>query len=282
MLPGLKIATCAISPSCWRLTRAMIDPGTEEFGVMFGSVGSAFLSQRGRSFELGVGDAGACFHSEPADLTLPRGSGRHVGLVVPLKPLAALAPDIEARRPCRIAGDSDALRLLTSYLDVLADATTLASPELRRAVVTHVHDLIALAMGATRDGAELASGRGLRAARLRAVKGDVLANLASHDLSVTTVAKRQRITPRYVHMLFEREGTTFSRFVLRARLAAANRMLADMRHDQRSIAAIAYEAGFGDLSYFNRMFRSCYGATPREIRTSVPQSRPRADVDDGW
>jgi AraC-like DNA-binding protein len=33
-----------------------------------------------------------------------------------------------------------------------------------------------------------------------------------------------------------------------------------------SITAIAFDAGFGDLSYFNRTFRRRYGATPSDIR----------------
>ena len=89
-LPGLKIGVCTISASDWRRTPAMVDPGTEEFGLMFGSAGPAVLSQNGRSFELAAGDAGTCSNAEPADLVLPCANGQHLGLVVPLKPLAAL------------------------------------------------------------------------------------------------------------------------------------------------------------------------------------------------
>ena len=265
-LPGLKIGTCSISASHWRRTRMLLDPDAEWFGLMFGMEGPALLSQRGRSLELGTGDAATCSHSEPADLSLPSENGRHVGLVVPLKPMAALVPDLERSVPKRIARHSDPLRLLVGYLDALADATTLANPELCRTVVTHVHDLIALAIGAGRDGTELASGRGLRAARLRAAKADILENLTSHQLSATTVAKRQGITPRYVHMLFETEGTTFSQYVVGRRLALARRLLADPRQDGRTITEIAFEAGFGDLSYFNRVFRRRFGMTPRSAR----------------
>jgi AraC-like DNA-binding protein len=43
-------------------------------------------------------------------------------------------------------------------------------------------------------------------------------------------------------------------------------MLVDLRFGDRSISAVAYEAGFGDLSYFNRTFRRRYGATPSDVR----------------
>jgi AraC-like DNA-binding protein len=35
---------------------------------------------------------------------------------------------------------------------------------------------------------------------------------------------------------------------------------------QNPVGAIAYDAGFGDLSYFNRSFKRRYGATPRDVR----------------
>ncbi len=265
-LPGLKIASCSISASHWQRTRTMVDPGTDCFGLMFGTAGRALLSQRGRALELGPGDAGTCSHAEPADLALPCENQRHVGLVVPLKPLAALVPDLEAAFPTRIARSNAALRLLTDYLGAFADVSALAGPELRRMAVVHVHDLVALAIGASRDGTELAAGRGLRAARLRAAKADILDNLASRQLSAAAVAKRLGITARYVHMLFDAEGTTFSQFALGGRLMLARRLLADPRHDRRTISEIAYGAGFGDLSYFNRAFRRRFGITPSEAR----------------
>ncbi|WP_119301426.1 helix-turn-helix transcriptional regulator [Dongia deserti] len=83
---------------------------------------------------------------------------------------------------------------------------------------------------------------------------------------MAAVAKRQGISPRYLHMLFECEGTSFSQFVLGERLAAARRLLTDPRQDHRTVTEIAYAVGFGDLSYFNHAFRRRYGATPREMR----------------
>jgi AraC-like DNA-binding protein len=44
--------------------------------------------------------------------------------------------------------------------------------------------------------------------------------------------------------------------------------LMDQRWADRSIASIAFDVGFGDLSYFNRTFKRFYGASPSEIRRS--------------
>ena len=40
----------------------------------------------------------------------------------------------------------------------------------------------------------------------------------------------------------------------------------DPRFADRSITSVSFDAGFGDVSYFNRSFRRRFGATPSEIR----------------
>jgi AraC-like DNA-binding protein len=45
--------------------------------------------------------------------------------------------------------------------------------------------------------------------------------------------------------------------------------LSDPHFADRSIAALALEAGFGDLSYFNRAFRRRYGDAPSEMRAGA-------------
>jgi AraC-like DNA-binding protein len=93
-------------------------------------------------------------------------------------------------------------------------------------------------------------------------------------LTPAAVARRQRITPRYVHKLLEGEGLTFSAFVVGQRLSRAHRILSDPRLADRNIGSVAFDVGFSDLSYFNREFRRRYAATPTEIRQSAMKSDP--------
>jgi len=78
-----------------------------------------------------------------------------------------------------------------------------------------VYDLMALAIGATDEGREMANKRSVRAARLESIKADLNQNATLH---LDQLASRQRISARYVQMLFEEQGTTFSDFVLERRL----------------------------------------------------------------
>ena len=132
-----------------------------------------------------------------------------------------------------------------------------------------MHDLIAATIRAARDGRAIAEGCGIAAARLRAIMTEISTHLCDGDLSVAKIARNHRLTPRYIHKLFENEGLTFSSFVLGQRLSRAHRILSDPQLADRNISSVAFDVGFGDLSYFNRSFRRRYAVTPTDIRQSA-------------
>jgi AraC-like DNA-binding protein len=183
--------------------------------------------------------------------------------------------DAAVMRPIR--RQTTALAWLTRYVaTVLADSPLddplATSVDVRQLIVNHVYDIVASAVAAARDSALVADGLGIRAARLRAITSYINAHLGSPELSVATVAAHHHITPRYVHKLLESRGTTYSALVLSQRLARVHRMLTDSRFAGRSISALAFDTGFGDLSYFNREFRRRYHATPSEVRRAAAKS----------
>jgi AraC-like DNA-binding protein len=263
--PGLRAVWFNIvTPMRYRRTPMMVAEGDDSFAVLVKPRGLLAVSQRNRAVSLGAGDAVALLHAEPARMIISQ--VEHIGLKVPRAALVPLMGDVESAAMRLIPQNTEALRLLMIYLGALRKDPALMTPELRAVAVTHIHDLIAIAFGATRDGAAIANRRGMRAARLRAIKADILANLGNLELTVTAIALRQHVTPRYIHMLFETAGITFSAFVLGERLMRAHRMLSNPCCARLSVSAIAFAAGFGDLSYFNRTFRRRFGATPSELR----------------
>jgi AraC-like DNA-binding protein len=228
--------------------------------------GSGIAHQGDREVRLEDGDA----------VVATRGSGgfgivrptpvRFIGFRLPRDVVAPLVGRLDDSTIRIVPRGTEALDLLVVYAGAIADGQRLHTPELRRLAVTHIHDLIGAIVGITRDGLAIAEGRGIRAARLRAIIADITANLGDCDLTAAAVARCQHMTPRCVHKLFEGEGFTFSAFVLDRRLSRAHRILNEPRFRDRSISSVAFDVGFGDLSYFNRVFRRRYEATPSEIR----------------
>lgn len=265
-LPGLCTMECMTMPARQRRTSALIADGDDAIFLPMNLSGTGSFSQRGHEVSLGEGDAALVLQGEPAVTVHSQVHG--TALLVPRAALSSLVANVEDAAMRVIPRDNEALRLLRGYLKIFHDGPSLTAPELRQRVANHVHDLVAMAIGATRDGAAIAEGRGMQAARLAAIKADVVARLDRRDFGLTAVAGRQQVTPRYVQMLFESEGITFSQFVLEQRLARAHDMLTSARHAEWTISAIALAAGFGDLSHFNRSFRRRYGATPSDVRAS--------------
>jgi AraC-like DNA-binding protein len=167
--------------------------------------------------------------------------------------------DAAVMRPVR----GSALEWLARYLGAILVEPVPDNPLISR----HVYDIVGAALAPARGQ----DGVGIRAARLQAIRSHILEHLDSPRLTVASVAARQRITTRYVHKLFELDGTTYSSFVLEQRLSRVYRQLTDPRFAGRTISALAFDAGFGDLSYFNRAFKRRYGATPSDVRApSIP------------
>lgn len=99
---------------------------------------------------------------------------------------------------------------------------------------------------------------------LSQIKAFIETGLSDATFDLGTVTARFGVTARQVQKLFQAENTTFSRYVLERRLDMAR--LRVSRQNNRSISSIAYEVGFGDLSYFNRVFRQHFGMTPSAMR----------------
>lgn len=253
-LPGLKHMSGIVGHGVRAArTQELISDGNDDLNLTVNLTGSICVSQRGE--ELVLRDRQAVFTSLGEVGGLVRDMpGKSLGLNIPRAAIAPLVPGLDDALMRPIPRDCAALRLLTSYVGVLQDIASPAEPDLCRLIVNEIYDLVAVTIGASRDAREVANGRGVRAARLHAIKTDIAGNLG-RDLSGDAVAARHGITPRYMRSLFESEATTFSDFVLGQRLARAHRMLCDPRGAARTIAAVGFECGFGDLSYFYRAFR---------------------------
>src|SRR5262245_45338791 len=228
--------------------------GDDDFSFHLNVSGlSTVVSRRGET-TLRDGDAMLLSYSAGRTISRPALVDHRV-IRLPRASLCPLVRDIDDAVLRPIPRGTGMLNLLRGYADALFDDPVLSAPDVRQLLVTQLCDLVAVTIGATRDAAAVAEGRGIRAARLRAIKGDIDTHLIDADLSPGAVAKRQGISDSYIRKLFEGERTSFSEFVLARRLGRAYRMLTDWRWADQSIASIAFESGFGDLSYFNRTFK---------------------------
>ncbi|HLY04916.1 MAG TPA: helix-turn-helix domain-containing protein [Rhizomicrobium sp.] len=266
VLPEMRFGWGTLGPSHYSRTPDVVAADNDDLFLIMNLAGPFTTMHYGREMELVPGDAYVIPCSERGSHVRPRG-GKQLCLRVRRDAIQPLVRGLDDRLCARIPRDTEALRMLSTYLRV-AMAEPLADEGLRRIAVRHVHDLLALALGAARDHQHVLENRGLNAARLRAAKVLVRRHLADGNLSPEFVAGRLGMSVRTLQRLFEQTGTTFSAFVIRERLETAYEAL-KLGPGRRSITDIALESGFGDVSHFNRKFRALYHASPSEIRRSA-------------
>jgi AraC-like DNA-binding protein len=187
-------------------------------------------------------------------------------VALPRKPLMEAVRDIENRIGSLVRHDNDALRLLVTFVDAALSLEGLSQQAVVDRAGQTLMDLVVLALGANRENTEIAGSRGLRAARLEAALRLVGAAYSDPEISPTKVAVRLGISTRYLHKLFHETGASFAERVQELRLERAFALLSGETRASRKVHEAAYDAGFSDLSHFNRLFRRKYGLTPTAAR----------------
>jgi AraC family transcriptional regulator len=216
--------------------RAVLAPG----GVILGNAGACFEC----GHEHTTGDRCLAFHFSPEHLEsiVAEVPGVHrVAFTAPsLPPLPALMPLLVAAEAARDDGDGGELEELALQL-AGAVATTLAG------------------------SARKARGPSQRDARR---VSDVLRRIetaADQPLALADLAREGATSPYHFLRTFRQVvGMTPHQFVLHTRMTRAALRL---RTTDEPVSTIAFDAGFGDLSTFNRRFRRLMGCSPGAYRT---------------
>ena len=83
-------------------------------------------------------------------------------------------------------------------------------------------------------------------------------------MSAENIAASCGLSISHFRAIFKNDiGMSLPQYINQTRLSAAIHLL---ETTDKTIAHVATEAGFNEVSYFNRVFRQVYGITPREMR----------------
>lgn len=155
-------------------------------------------------------------------------------------------------------------KTLSGYAEIcLTDHQRLRASAL---VGSHVVDLIAHAPDVLTD---LSAERMYIPVLLSMMIDHIERHSEDPELGAAALAAKFRCSERYVHRLFAMTDRSVGEHVNDRRIAACTRRLLDPQSAHRTIAEIAFTAGFRDISHFNRLFKRSHGMAPREFRRAT-------------
>jgi len=168
----------------------------------------------------------------------------------------------------RFGANAQMARLLVGLLRSVADVFADCAPPNPEALATEIFGFITLAIGAEDRGSAL-DVRNARYRLRRRIFDFIDSNLGDQDLSPKKIAANIRISPSYLYSLFNDDDTTVGQFLQVKRLQRAYELLVADPKGHLTIAEIAYQVGFKNVSHFSRSFSRHFGMPPRNARPPV-------------
>lgn len=264
-----------------RRTPALIrrsDPDHYQMTLMLRG-GSQGFSHCRRDVLMQVGDVVLSDTSHPFDAwVLPEEHG--VGIIllsVPREEIPLPAAKVDRLLAVPLPGTTGMGALLSHFVTRMAAESASCRPQDAVRLGSITLDLITafLAHHVDLDGAVPPESR--QQALMTGIHSFIETNLADPHLSPTAVAAAHHISVRYLHRLFQQQGTSVSSWIRRRRLERCRRDLAEPQLSTRPVHAIGTRWGFSHAADFSRAFRAAYGVPPGDYRKRASRSRQCAD-----
>jgi AraC-like DNA-binding protein len=266
-IASLSMARAAGTSGRFLRTRDLLSDSCDDLALVSATSGDVFAGQEGRSVALRQSEMCLLDMSLQCEVVLDDGNQFAVTRI-PRRELLSICPRAEDMLSKPLQHDPAIRELIERYFALSVGAAASLDVVGQQLTARHMIDLVALLLRTGHNDTRLALQRGYSAARLQVIQAQVLENLEDSNLTIASIAARSNASPKQVQRLFEAAGTTFTEFVLEQGLLSARRLLSSAGNRQDKIGTIAYAAGFGDLSYFNRGFGRRFGVTPSEWRAA--------------
>ncbi|WP_202918516.1 helix-turn-helix domain-containing protein [Streptomyces cavernae] len=237
-------------------------------GALRGAVASGAPGVRApRDVFLDPGDI--CFYDadRPPVPVFPEPSRLKVFLV-PRESLGIDERDVRQVMATPVARTSRLGTLLSPFLSELADMASASRPSVGEMLAWNAVNLLAT-LATEQLGRDATGIPDAQSPLLSRILTFIEAHLADADLCPETIAAAQHISVRYLHKLFQDEGTTVGRWIQRRRLEECRRDLLLHVRGRQTIAAVAGRWGFLSATHFSRVFRAAYGMSPSQWRDTA-------------
>jgi len=271
-LDDCRFIQCASDPvSGFRTAREIGRTNGDFYNVLYVLSGMELLKFQGRDVPLAAGHFILWDSGRRMEFAV-RQRLEKLTLVIPERQMRNLLPNAQDYVGVPIDGTHGMGRLLTGHLrSMRREIWSMSSSDL-----AHVRSPTLELLARTYDTVPCRRRPSVRAETLRRIRTYILDHLPEPELTPQRIAKDNRISLRYLHLLFgdDDEGVSVSAWIRAQRLERCMQDLSNPVFTHQSITQIAYRWGFNDLGHFGKLLRRKIGASPREFRRSrLQQSR---------
>ncbi|MFC0693612.1 helix-turn-helix domain-containing protein [Paraburkholderia humisilvae] len=191
------------------------------------------------------------------------GNARGMILRVPRTSLVGRAKAVFGREMFVLASTSPDVALLRSLLIAAAAYGERCSSYGSKLVAEHLIDLMEIITDDLTAPKRVLSSDVM----LKRVKRFIERNIGNEDLGPDMIASEIGISRRYLRRLFERDGSSVTRYLLQRRLERAKKILMSGGAGLR-INDVAWRCGFVSAAHFSRAFKKQYGRSPTLFQSS--------------
>jgi AraC-like DNA-binding protein len=227
--------------------------------------GCEFLEQDGREARLRPGDISIYDATLPHNLIFPEDFKKLI-IQIPRHELGKRVTGLNRSTALTIPGGDGAGAVASGFFRSLAGHSAQLNDQQRSSLSEQALDLLSLALASVAPvNLSLSRSRPFSLAR---VKSFIDSQLGNCELDSSMIAHGAGLSPRYVNQLFEEEGTSLMRYVLRCRLERCRADMLNRNSPDLRVYDIALRWGFNDASHFSRSFRNQFGIGPRDFCSS--------------
>jgi len=266
-LGSFGIASVTGSPlDVYRQRQHISEVSDEVYLVKVQVSGESLVMQRDREAHLRPGDFALCLSSEPYQLHFADSYAQAV-LAIPATLMEECVHQPQAHVGVRMDASEGANGVFSQLVTSIVSRLDSLDSNLSQRLEANVIDLLSttLAFSPLGQQQQLVTG-GVKSEYLHRIKQFIRMHLDDERLGPEWIARSQNISTRYLHMLFETEPCSVSRFIQKQRLEQCRLALSSDSYADSSVADVGYRFGFQDASHFSRAFKAEYGQTPAQYR----------------
>lgn len=265
-LGAMQMSTCTSSACILTRSTALVAlTDVEHVIAVFYRTGSFSARLEDERIDVPTGALTFFDLSRPSTIVADRVD--NLGLTIPPDLLLPLLADPSVIHGLTLRPDSEANVALTMHMEDLWQRLPDMTPQEADAECQSLAAMFAAVIGAHANRRSMTRAH-LRKNQFSAICRWIDTNLHEPDLEPATITAKFYITRPTLYRMFEQRGGIM-KYILECRLEKVFRDLLDEKLRHEKISTIMQRWGLRDHTSAGRAFRSHFGVTPRQIRSSM-------------